>query len=75
MTTPKEWLTLNDVAIALKLSRKSVSRLIQSGTLQAKNVSVTKRVHWRIHPQWIEDFKAACPAIDTDTKNIYLKDG
>lgn len=66
MTTHNEWLTLNEVAITLKLSRKSVSRLIASGALQAKSVSLTKRPHWRIHQQWIDDFKAACPVVDGD---------
>lgn len=60
-TQSSEWLTINDVSIALKLSRQSVSRLIGSGALKARDVSTSNRPHWRIHRQWLEEFKAERP--------------
>lgn len=60
-TQHSEWLTINDVSIALKLSRKSVSRLIRSNALKARDVSTSNRPHWRIHRQWLEEFRAESP--------------
>lgn len=57
MECRSEWLTVKDVATILCVSRKSVVHLIEKKHLRAKNISTTGRNHWRIHPQWMDDFK------------------
>lgn len=53
----KEWMTVQDVATILDVNRKSVVQLIEKKHLRAKNVSTTNKNCWRIHPQWLEEFK------------------
>lgn len=54
----KEWLAVKDVCAALGISRHSVYRLIRTGHLRAKNMSVHgSKCLWRIHTHWLDDFK------------------
>lgn len=62
MEYSKEWLTVQEVATILDVNRKSVVQLIEKKHLRAKNVSTTSRSLWRIHPQWIDDFKESAAA-------------
>lgn len=58
MECSKEWLTVQDVATILDVDRRGVEKLINKKHLRAKNVSTTDiRKTWRIHPQWLEEFK------------------
>ena len=59
MEYSKEWLTVQDIATIMGISRQSVTKLIKVGHLRAKNMSTSTKAKpmWRIHPQWLEDFK------------------
>lgn len=55
-----DWLTVDDVAGELKLSRDSVERLIACGRLQAAEVTGVagrgRRRRFRIHRDWVDAF-------------------
>lgn len=55
--TDEAWLKIGDVARILRVSRKSVYRLIDAGRLRAKNISTSKRAAWRVHPVWLREFQ------------------
>ncbi len=58
-----EWLRISEVAEILSISEKSVRRLINTQKLRAKNMSTgRKKPQWRIHVQWLEEFKENIPA-------------
>lgn len=59
MECSDEWLTVQDVTKILKVGRHSVYRLIKNKHLKAKNLSTSEKANpmWRIHPQWLEEFK------------------
>lgn len=57
-----EWLKISEVAKILSISEKSVRRLINTQKLRAKNMSTgRKKPQWRIHVQWLEEFKENIP--------------
>ncbi|MGE0480481.1 MAG: excisionase family DNA-binding protein [Phycisphaerae bacterium] len=55
-----DWLTVDEVASELKLSRDSVERLIACGRLQAAEVTGVagrgRRRRFRIHRDWVDAF-------------------
>lgn len=58
-----DWLTIDEVASELKLSRDSVERLIAAGRLKAAEVTGAagrgRRRRFRIHRDWVEQFLTA----------------
>lgn len=58
-----DWLTIDDVAAELKLSRDSVERLIACGRLKAAEVTGAagrgRRRRFRVHRDWVGDFLKA----------------
>lgn len=56
----RDWLTIQDVADGLQISRTTVERLIHSGRLQAAEIKSAngtgQRVRFRIRREWIERF-------------------
>lgn len=54
---PRPWLTVAEVGKDLGISAKSVRRLIMGRRLKAKNISTGVRPRWRIHVQWMLDFR------------------
>lgn len=58
-----EWYSVNQVAENLGVSSDTVRKLIKGGRIQAKNVSSQSlRPTWRIHVQWLENFKENIPS-------------
>ena len=58
--SPEDWLTVEEVAKALKLSRDTVERLIGSGQLRAAAIETPrgrgKRNRHRVRRDWMEEF-------------------
>lgn len=59
-TTAREWLTIQDVADELQVSRDTIERLIASGRLKAAEIRTPSgrghRHRYRIRREWLEDF-------------------
>lgn len=57
---PKIWMTVNEVADELSLSRDTIERLIGSGRLKAAAIETSKgrgrRPRYRIRREWIDEF-------------------
>ena len=58
--SPEDWLTVEEVAKALKLSRDTVERLIGSGQLKAAAIDTPRgrgrRSRHRIRRDWMDEF-------------------
>jgi excisionase family DNA binding protein len=58
--TPQEWLTVNDVAQRLKVSRDTIERLIAYGQLRAAKLDTERQSklkhRYRIHKDWVDQF-------------------
>jgi excisionase family DNA binding protein len=54
------WLTPNEAAAELKVSRDTIERLVASGQLQAAELNTDKghgqRHRYRIHRDWLDEF-------------------
>ncbi|WP_300907459.1 helix-turn-helix domain-containing protein [uncultured Desulfovibrio sp.] len=58
-----EWYSVGQVAENLGVSADTVRKLIRRGHIQAKNISAqSRRPTWRIHVQWLENFKENIPS-------------
>lgn len=57
---PRDWLTIQDVADELQVSRDTIKRLIAAGRLKAAEIRTPNghghRHRYRIHREWVEDF-------------------
>lgn len=57
---PREWLTIQEVADELRVSRDTIERLVLSGRLKATEISTGNgaglRHRFRIRRDWINDF-------------------
>lgn len=58
--TPREWLTVSEVAKELRVSRDTIERLIGSGQLRATCVRTSngrgRRNRYRIHRDWLNEY-------------------
>lgn len=59
MPAAAEYLTVDDVAAALRISKSQVAAHILAGRLPASDVGTGRRHHWRVHPEDLETFLAA----------------
>lgn len=55
----KEWLNIDEVATIFDINKKTARRLIETGRLKAKDFAEggSKRRYFKIHRQWLEEFK------------------
>ena len=55
-----QWLTVDEVAAELQVSRDTVERLVAAGRLKASQIETPKgrgrRHRYRIHREWIDNF-------------------
>ena len=56
--TDEAWLKIGDVARILNISVGQTRRLVTSGRLRAKDMSLSGLRHqWRVHPVWLREFQ------------------
>ena len=59
-TSTREWLTVQDVADELRVSRDTIERLVASGQLKAAELrtlaGLGRRRRYRIRREWVEEF-------------------